>query len=202
MKWIIVALPYLLCTVPAVAEEHPKPAAAKTAVGPSQEEIMKAWTAYMTPGREHKLLESYVGTWTGKTKSWMAPGAPPEESESTEVCESILGGRFVMGRFEGKMMGQPFSGIGMTGFDNYKKKWVTTWADSAGTGILTMEGVPDPAGKTISYSGTFDDCVTRKKAKIRARLTLPEGGKYVYEMWMQGPDGKMFRNLEIGYTKN
>ena len=50
----------------------------------------------------------------------------------------ILGGRYLEQRYEGTMMGQPFSGIGVTGFDNYKKKFVSTWVDSMGTAIMTM----------------------------------------------------------------
>ena len=38
------------------------------------------------------------------------------------------------------MMGQPFSGVGIDGYDNLRKKYVTTWIDTMGTGIFSMEG--------------------------------------------------------------
>lgn len=179
---------------------EPKKAAAKKA-GPSEEEMMKVWMAYATPGREHELLKAWEGTWSGPSKSWMDPSKPPDESETTEAVTSVLGGRFIESRFKGKMMGQPFDGIGYTGYDNGKKKWQTFWIDSAGTGMLVMEGVPDPAGKSMTLSGTFDDIATKRKAKIRSKSSFPVDGKYLYEMWMEGPDGKMFKSLEIALTK-
>jgi hypothetical protein len=37
----------------------PKPAA--PAGAPNQDEMMKAWTAFATPGAPHKALEAFVG---------------------------------------------------------------------------------------------------------------------------------------------
>ncbi|MEO1842735.1 MAG: DUF1579 family protein [Akkermansiaceae bacterium] len=41
------------------------------------EEIMKK---YGTPGKEHKVLRSWVGTWKTESTYWMMPGAPPMKS--------------------------------------------------------------------------------------------------------------------------
>ena len=114
--------------------------AAKPAAAMSQDEMMKAWMAFATPGAPHKALEMTAGSWDVKTKMWMAPGAPPQETAGTSENKMILGGRYLEQRYEGAMMGQPFSGIGVTGFDNYKKKFVSTWIDSMGTGIMSMAG--------------------------------------------------------------
>lgn len=37
-------------------------------------------------------------------------------------------------------MGQPFTGIGMHGYENLTKKYVTMWIDSIGTGIFVKDG--------------------------------------------------------------
>ena len=47
----------------------------------------------------------------------------------------MLGGRVMAERMEAKMAGQPFSGLGMTGYDNTSGQYWSTWSDSMGTGI-------------------------------------------------------------------
>ena len=66
-------------------------------------------------------------------------GRPAQESTGTSENKMILGGRYLEQHYDGTMMGQPFCGIGY-GFDNYKKKYVATWIDSMGTGILVTTG--------------------------------------------------------------
>ena len=55
------------------------------------------------------------------------------------------------------MMGQPYSGIGITAYDNLRKRYISTWIDSMGTGIFTMEGTANTDGKTITLKGTHDE---------------------------------------------
>ena len=113
-----------------------------------------------TPGAAHKNLAGMEGTWTAKVKSWMSPGAPPMENDGTSESKMALGGRFLEERVQSSFMGQPFSGIGYTGYDNVKKKYVSTWMDNMGTMIMVMEGTPDPAGKVYK---TLEIHYTRKK---------------------------------------
>jgi len=169
--------------------------------GPSQEEMTKAWQAYATPGDAHKKLEALAGSWTAKTKMWMDPGQPPEEAEGTSEQTWVLGGRYLAQRFEGKMMGQPFSGIGYTGYDNHKKKYESVWMDSAGTGIMVSSGSFDKSGKVLRFTAVMDDFMTGKKSTIKEALTIVDADTHKLEMWMPGPDGKPFKNLEVVYTR-
>ena len=168
---------------------------------PSQEEMMKAWMAAATPGEAHGKLEPIVGSFDVKTTSWMAPGKPPEESTGTSETKWILGNRFVEQTVSGTMMGQPFSGVGFTGYDNYKKKYVGTWMDTMGTMIMTSTGTMDASGKKLTSWSVVDDVITKKPAKIRSLLTILDNDHHKFEMWGPGPDGKSFKVLEINYTR-
>ncbi len=190
----------LLSGSPALADEKPK-ATAKPAAAPNQEEMMKAWAAFATPGAPHKTLEGMAGSWDAKATMWMAPGAPPQETSGTSENKMILGGRYLEQRYEGTMMGQPFSGIGVTGFDNYKKKFVSTWQDSMGTGILTMTGSADKAGKVLTSWGMADDPAEKRSMKSKSVVTMVDADHMTYEAWHALPDGKMTRDLEIHYTR-
>ena len=84
-RWMTIPVLALALARPAAAEEPKSPAketkpAPKPVAAPSQEEMMKAWTAYMTPGEPHAHFAKLAGSWTTKTKSWMDPTQPPEET--------------------------------------------------------------------------------------------------------------------------
>lgn len=193
----------LLVSPSGFAEEKAKPAAkaAKPAAAPSQDEMMKAWMAVASPGDAHKKLEAVVGTFTAKTTMTMDPTKPPEVTEGVSENKWILGGRFVEQRFEGQAMGQPFSGIGYTGYDNYKKKYVGAWMDSMGTMIMTSTGSADASGKKITSWSTVDDVMMKKTVKVKSVATITDNDHHVFEMWSPAPDGKMFKSLEIQYTR-
>ena len=205
-RWMTVPALALALALPSAAEE-PKPAAKETkpapkpAAAPSQEEMMKAWGAYMTPGDPHARLAKLAGSWTTKTKSWMDPAKPPEETTGTCEFKSVLGGRYLEQRFEGSMMGQPFSGIGFTGYDNIKKKYESYWIDSAGTGMMIMTGTPDPTGKKTVYTGSMLDPLTKKAVAMKAIDTKVDDDNVQFDMWASGPDGKMAKVMEMTYTR-
>ena len=185
--------------LPASAEDKPK--AGEAPKMPSQDEMMKKWQAYATPGEAHKKLDAMAGTWNVKMKSWMAPGQPPEETAGTAENKWVLGGRYLAQQYDGKMMGQPFNGMGYTGFDNFKKKYESVWMDNMGTGIMMSTGSFDKTGKVMRFSATMDDPITEKKTQVKETLTLLDADTHRLEMWMTGPDGKMFKTLEGTYTR-
>lgn len=86
--------------------------------------MMGVYTKLATPGEPHKLLASMAGSWNTKTKSWMEPNKPPTESIGSCEQKMLLGGRFLQQECTGDMMGQPFTGIGVNGYDNHTRKYV------------------------------------------------------------------------------
>ena len=106
---------------------------------------MQEYMKLMQPGEAHEHLRSYVGTWDTVTKIWMGgPGSPPLESTGTSTFKSVLGGNWVLEEHAGSMMGKPYNGIGMMGYDNYKKLYVGTWFSNMGTEMLQMAGARNP----------------------------------------------------------
>src|SRR5579872_6588365 len=106
---------------------------------------MKAMVAYATPGDSHKMLAKFTGNWTATVTMWMQPGAQPVSSTASCTSEMILGGRYLQSKNSGNFMGQPFEGIGLAGYDNAKKAFVSSWIDNMGTGLMTMTGTWDDA---------------------------------------------------------
>ncbi len=191
----------------ATAQEKPKtpPAGEKAGAAPagmpSQEEMMKKWEAYATPGEAHRKLDVLVGTWTARVKSWMAPGQPPEETEGTAVNTWVLGDRFLEQKYDGTMMGKPFSGIGYTGYDNSKRRYESFWIDNMGTGQMVSTGSCDKTGKVFRATSMMDDPLTGKKTKVEEKTVIVDADTHRMEMSRAGPDGKTFKMLEIVYTR-
>ena len=98
------------------------------------------------------------------------------------------------------MMGMPFIGQGMTGYDNVTGKYWSTWTDSMSTGVMVSEGVCD-AEQTCKFTGTFNDPITQGPVTIRmiSRRTSPT--TEVFEMYGPGDDGSEVKMMEITYSK-
>src|SRR5687768_5057491 len=117
---------------------------------PKTEEMMKKAEAAGTPGSAHKALDPLVGSWNVEVKCWMTPDAPPRLSKGTSKSSWVLNGRFVQEDFKGEMMGKPFNGMSLTGFDNQKQKYNTIWVDDMSTSMLLSEGTAENDAKTFT----------------------------------------------------
>jgi hypothetical protein len=170
---------------------------------PSQEEMMKRWQDFMTPGDAHKKLEALVGTWDAEVKSWVAgPKSEPNISKGIAEYKMSLGGRYLLEEVSAEMMGQPMSGVGYTGYDNFKKKYVGFWVDNMGTGMLTMEGTLDKDGKSITMWGRMDEPTTGEKdKKVKYVTRIIDADKHMFEMYDLSTWGDKNPVMEITYTR-
>ena len=162
--------------------------------------MMDVYNKLGTPGASHKVLASMAGSWTTKIKSWMEPNKPPMESKGTCEQKMILGGRFLQQEFTGDMMGSTFTGIGVTGYDNHTKKYVSTWMDSMGTAILFFEGTASADGKTITQESHYDDPI-KGPMKWRSVTKIVNDDTHVFEMYGTAKKGKEEKMMEITYTR-
>lgn len=161
---------------------------------------MEMYQKLATPGEPHKLFATLAGSWTTTTKEWMEPGKPPTESTGTAEMKMVLDGRFLQQEFTSQMMGQPFSGIGIDGYDNLRKRYVTTWIDTWGTGIFQMEGTASADGKTITLKGQHDEPGGGHMTH-RAVWKILDGNTQTFDMYGTHKHGKEMKMLEIAYTR-
>jgi hypothetical protein len=162
--------------------------------------MMEVYTKLGTPGAPHKLLASLAGSWTAKVKSWCGPNKSPMESTGNSEQKMILGGRFLQHEFSGEMMGSPFTGIGLAGYDNHTKKYVSTWMDSMGTAILFFEGTASADGKTITQEARYDDPI-KGPMKWRSVTRIVDDNTHVFEMYSTDKSGKEEKMMEITYSR-
>ncbi|HEX6727774.1 MAG TPA: DUF1579 domain-containing protein [Nitrospira sp.] len=162
--------------------------------------MMELWQKAATPGEPHKLFASLAGSWTTQTKEWMEPGKPPTESAGSAELKMLLDGRFLYQEYNSQMMGQPFSGVGIDGYDNITKKYVTAWIDTMGTGIFFMEGTASPDGKTITLRGSHPEPGGGKMTH-RAVWKITDADNHTFVMYGAHGKEKETKFLEIIYTR-
>lgn len=158
--------------------------------------MMKAWMDFATPGPMHQWMAGHVGTWEGEVSQWMDPAAPPAKSMARSEIKSIMNGLYITDQFSSNMMGQPFSGQAVMGYDNVKKKFLSTWIDNMGSGIIYMEGTYDEASKTLHLSGKQSDPGTGGQSDIRQEQKWLDNDTYVLSMFGTGHDGKEAKFME------
>ncbi|MEO5754676.1 MAG: DUF1579 domain-containing protein [Chthoniobacterales bacterium] len=160
-------------------------------------------------GENHKLLGELAGTWSYTVKMWMGdPSASPMESKGTAVRKPIMDGRYYIMDATGKMEmpgadGKPqemtFLGKSVEGYDNVKQKFVSTWMDNMGTGIMMAEGSYDPATKTFTYNSEVE-MMPGMVTKVRETLKIVDKDHHLFE-WFENRDGKDVKTMEINYTR-
>jgi hypothetical protein len=178
--------------------------------GADMEKMMQQMMELSKLNENHKLLASLDGTWDCNVKMWMDgdTSKKPDVSKSTAVRKSIMDGRYVIMDVTGKMeMPGPdgkkkeitFKGQGTEGYDNVKKKFVGTWVDNMGTGIMMSEGDYDPATKSFTYTGEIE-AIPGMKQKIREVVKITDKDHMDFE-WYEDRGGKEMKTMEINYTK-
>jgi hypothetical protein len=185
----------LAFAVPVAAQDKNAPQ-----MTPEQQAEMDAYVKAGTPGAVHAGLAKSAGSYDLSIKSWHAPGTEPMVEKGTATRAMVLAGRVLVEDMSSTMMGQPFTGHGMHGYDNVTGKHWSTWNDSMSTGLMTSEGSCD-AGNACTFTGSWVDPVkkTTVTSRMTSRWTSPT--TEVFEMYAPAPDGKEFKMMEITYTK-
>ena len=207
-KFVTALMLAALTAAPAFAQDKKE---AKPAAGqPSEAEMMATMMELAKPSEHHTMMQNnMVGNWTYTMKTWMGdPSAPPTESSGTSVTKAVMGGRYftteVAGKFpmpgpDGKIQNMEFKGMATDGYDNVKKKFVSTWIDNMGTSIMIMEGSYDKAAKTLTYTADYEP-MPGMKTKARQVVKFVNHIEHVME-WYETRGDKEVMVMEIKYKR-
>ena len=164
-------------------------------------EEMAAWQKAATPGPHHKCYTELAGSWKAVCTMWMQPGAEPQTAEMKAVCEPLFGGRYGVEKIEGMMMGMPFQGMSIGGYDNIKGKHTLVWIDNMTTATVYSEGACSDNCTVETHEYTQKDPMTMKDTKVKMVSRITDKNNRVLESYIIGDDGKEFKTMEIKYTR-
>lgn len=175
-------------------------AGAALAQSGKDEADMQKMMEMVQPGAEHKAMSKIVGRWNAAGKMWMDPAAPPTESKGVMEYKSDLEGRYFLGAYKGELMGMPFEGRSVDGYDRFKKEYFSYWYDTMGTGVMALRGTASADGKVITMEGTSFDPSVGADVTYKTVTTWVNDNTMKFEMFsLKG--GKETKAMEIVYTR-
>lgn len=204
---LLAALSAAFLVAPALAEES-KTTKSSAAPDMSDPATMAKMMELTKLNENHKLLAQLAGTWKYEVKMWMVPDAPPMMSKGMATRKPIMEGRYfvveVEGQMEmpgpdGKMKDFDFKGRSTEGYNNVKKKFVSTWTDNMGTGIMLSEGTYDEASKAFTYTSEIE-MMPGMTTKVREVVKIVDQDHHNFE-WYEDRGGKEVKTMEINYTR-
>lgn len=166
------------------------------------QKIMEMYTKAGTPGEPHKLLAKLEGSWETRSRNWAEPDKPPRESGGSCEQKLVLDGHYLQQIYKGDMMGRPFTGLSLLGFDNHTKKYQTIWLDSMSTGIYLFEGAARVSGgiRTITQECRYDDPV-RGPSLWRTVTRIKSDDTVEFAMFLTPRGKKEEKMMEMTMTR-
>jgi len=163
-------------------------------------ESQKAWEEFMAPGPYHEMMAKSVGDWKTVTKFWQDPAGEPQIIEGTAKTESLLGGRYFKTTHNGEMMGMPFEGFSIDGYDNAKKEFFSVWVDNMGTSYMLSKGDYDENSKTLIMTGSTYDPMVGAEIDYKEVIKYTDENNQVMEMFTI-KDGNEVKTMSVEMTK-
>jgi len=196
----VISMSIALCLFCALVLVAVQPLWAQDEAGAGAEEaMMQAMVAAGTPGEPHAALAKRTGSWSMTVKSWFDPAAEPMVTEGLAERRMILEGRVMVEDDTADMMGMPFTGYSMTGYDNVSGKYWTTWNDSMTTSILVSYGSYDAESGSYNFTGEYSDPITGGPIKVRAVIRCAADTETMD--YYETRDGHEARTMEIVFTR-
>ena len=180
---------------------RPQPATAPARSNADPAELMKKLEIVGRPGPAHQTLNALAGNWKAEVKCWHDPAGAPEISHGTAEAHLKFNGRFLEEEFHGEMMGKPFTGTTLLGYDNTKQTFNSVWMSDSQTSMFTSEGKGDNGNKVITLEGKSSCAATgRKEVPMKSVLRVIGPDKHIFEMF-DGSQGNA-KIMEITYTRS
>jgi hypothetical protein len=171
--------------------------------GWTAEDLQKVMAAG-TIGEMQKFLVAGQGEWAGKATMWMFPGAPPITFENMSTVTPIMDGRHIKVEVKWEIPGMgPYHGVGIYGYDNVTKTFVSSWIDNHSTGIMQGTGELSKDKKVLTWDYSHSCPITGKPTKMREVETIIDDNTRRLEMWGADPkSGKEFKMMQIDMKRN
>jgi len=145
---------------------------------------------------EQKELLKLVGEWDAVVKMAVDPTQPASEEKGSERVTAVCNHRFVWSDFRGTMMGQPFEGHCVIGFDPVNKQYVSYWFDSMSPTWSKSTG--KSSAENLTLEGSFL-CPLGTPMTMKEVITWKDADTREARMEFSGEHGT--QKLEVTYRR-
>lgn len=147
------------------------------------------------PGPEHKVLEYYVGKWTGQGELKPGPFGQGGKVTSTDTCEWFAGGFQVICRGEGSGAMGSTKTLGIISYSTGDKAYKFYAVDSTGSAELST-------GSKSGNTWTFTADSNYQGMAFKSRYTIEEVSPTSYTFkWEMSQDGTKWATMVEGTSK-
>lgn len=153
-----------------------------------------------SPSKEHQWLEQLAGEWETEAEAMFGP-------DMTFKCKGVekarmVGGFWLVGEIDSKMMDKEMKGILTVGYDAQKKKYVGTWTDSMTPHLWKYEGSLDDSGKVLTLEADGPNPLDPgKTAKFRDVIEVKSKDHKIMTSSMLGEDGKWLQFMTMHFRR-
>jgi hypothetical protein len=133
------------------------------------------------------------------TSTFTMPGMPGPETKGTATLKSACDGKFLFEENAGTMMGSPFTGMRLLGFNNGTQEYEATWVYSESTAFLNLRGKSEDGGKTVKMKG--DVVEAGETMTLHVHYSFESDDKFVVKLFGGDPSAKDTPVLEETYTR-
>ena len=162
---------------------------------------MAAMPDLMQLSPEHQELATMVGTWRVTARFWANPAAPPETSEATAVRSMTQGGRVLEEVYTSMIMGQPFEGRGLTGYDRLTGQYWSVWIDNMNDGASVTYGGFNETDDAIVMEGEVPSLMMGRVMPVRIEFQMDGPDRTVHAFFTPDPSGTMVQYMELVYER-
>lgn len=170
--------------------------------GPSPEDMQKMMDDMAKPAKQHEQIAASAGDWESDVSMWMTPGAEPTKSKGTISAKSVCNGLWALSHHGGEMMGKPFDGYEIFGYDKEKKQYFGVFVMSLGTTAETVWGTSEDDGKTITLVGGEQTCMGMTYTP-KWIIKNVDADHSTFEHWSKSAmsNNEYFKEMEIHSTR-
>jgi len=148
------------------------------------------------PNAQQQHLARLAGTWDAKVSITMGVGGTVT-STGTETNALVCGDKWLTTEFHSDLMGLPFEGHGLIGWDAAKNAFVGVWVDTMNPTLVNMEGRLKGGGLVWDYETTMMGMTN----KIRDEVTWDGDDKRVLVSSFK-LDAGLQEQMRIEYTRS
>ncbi len=153
------------------------------------------------PTPHHDVLDNLWGKWHYAVTIESDKG-PSEAITLDADYRWALGGRFLVGRFDGYVDGHLFQAREILGYDSFRGEYRSVWVDNKTTAFTLATGEYDALTKTLTFNGVQDDVENNLRDQpFRFVYSFVDNDHFQIQIWRPGPGGKMVMGTSVTATR-